>query len=446
MASKFKTFFVFLGDLAALYGSLAIALLIRYGNAEFGKAFGKHVIPFTLIFVFWILIYYLIDFYEIKNLKNDIAFFRSFFVSLVINVVIAIIFFYVLPFYGITPKTNLLIFIVVFTAIELVWRYSFNSLNAKFSPPENVLLIDSGQNNGFAEELINHLNKNPQLSYKIAVHIKDGAENYDAEKFSQLIKTNSIETVIIPTHLEHQIKFSKIIYKNISSEINVMNFAEFYELIFKKVPLCELEEAWFLENLLKKGSSYDPIKSLIDFILSLIAFVIFLPFTIIIAVSTKVTSKGPIIYKQERTGKNENPFMLYKFRTMIVGAEKNGAQWSQPGDSRITKFGKILRYTHLDELPQLINVLKGNVSFVGPRPERPEFVGKLKEQIPYYEIRHLVKPGITGWAQINYRYGASVEDAIEKLQYDIYYLKNKSMLLDLLIVLKTIKLFFVNLK
>ena len=140
--------------------------------------------------------------------------------------------------------------------------------------------------------------------------------------------------------------------------------------------------------------------------------------------------------------------MLYKFRTMNVGAEKNGAQWKTSGtvDPRLTPIGRILVASHLDELPQLLNIIKGELSFVGPRPERPEFVKVLAEKIPYYDIRHLVKPGVTGWAQINYRYGASIEDSYEKLQYDIYYIKNRSIILDAAIILKTIKSFFVNKK
>ncbi|MFA4827508.1 MAG: sugar transferase, partial [Candidatus Shapirobacteria bacterium] len=179
-------------------------------------------------------------------------------------------------------------------------------------------------------------------------------------------------------------------------------------------------------------------------ILSLVLFSVILPISLIIFLLIKLTSKGPAIYKQIRTGKKENEFILYKFRTMYLDAEKHGPQWSRENDARITPVGKILRYTHLDELPQLINIIKGDISFVGPRPERPEFVAILKEKIPYYEIRHLVEPGVTGWAQINYRYGSSIEDAYEKLQYDIYYLKNRSFVLDFLIVLKTIKSVFSN--
>lgn len=154
----------------------------------------------------------------------------------------------------------------------------------------------------------------------------------------------------------------------------------------------------------------------------------------------KLDSPGPVIFKQKRVGENEKIFVLYKFRTMRNDAEKgSGAVWAKKNDPRVTRIGKFLRKTRLDELPQLFNVLKGDMSFVGPRPERPEFVEKLKEIIPYYSERHFVKPGVTGWAQVRYPYGASVEDAVEKLRYDLFYIKNLSMFLDLYIVFETFK-------
>jgi len=165
---------------------------------------------------------------------------------------------------------------------------------------------------------------------------------------------------------------------------------------------------------------------------------------ILIAILVAVTSSGPAIYKQVRVGKNGRHFTLYKFRTMRQDAEKQGAQWATKGDARATPVGKFLRASHLDELPQLANIIRGDISFVGPRPERPEWVEKLEKQIPYYEARLLVKPGISGWAQLNHRADLALEDVKEKLQYDIYYLKNRSLILDLAIIVKTIKTFFVN--
>lgn len=445
MISKFQTFFAFIGDLAVLYGSLSLSLYLRYGKAGFSDAYNAHLIPFSFIFLFWVIVFYIFDFYEIKSLKNSAAFLKNFSLALLTNGLIAIVFFYLLPFYGITPKTNLLIFAIVFAVLELLWRYLFNLMNTQLKSPEKVLLINYGEKNGLAEELTAYLKANPQIGYEIAYQLKD-ANSYDTEGLSRLIQDNEIKTIVIPTHLQEKIRLSKLVYNNLSLGIDVMNFAEFYELVFKKVPLSELEEAWFLENLIKKAFFYDAFKNSLDFVFALLAFIVFLPFTILISVISKISSSGPVIYKQTRVGVKEKKFTLYKFRTMRVDAEKDGAKWAQQNDPRITRLGKILRYTHLDELPQLINVLKGELSFVGPRPERPEFVKELKEKIPYYEIRHLAKPGITGWAQINYRYGASVEDAFQKLQYEIYYLKNKSLFLDLLIILKTLKLFFINLK
>jgi len=177
--------------------------------------------------------------------------------------------------------------------------------------------------------------------------------------------------------------------------------------------------------------------------LAFIFSVVFLPIAALIAVLIKITSKGPVIFKQQRMGKNDKIFWLYKFRTMRI--EMEGPLWTTENDNRLTPIGKILRFSHLDEIPQLINVLKGNIAFVGPRAERIELVEQYKK-LPYYEIRHIIKPGFTGWAQISYRPSASLEEAFEKLKYDIHYIKNRSLFLDLLIIFKTVRLLFAKVK
>jgi len=164
-----------------------------------------------------------------------------------------------------------------------------------------------------------------------------------------------------------------------------------------------------------------------------------LPLMALIGLLTKLDSAGPVFFRQERVGENGRIFTLFKFRTMVADAEKDtGPVWAQNADPRVTRLGRVLRRTGMDEIPQLFNVLQGDMSFVGPRPERPHFVAELQEKIPYYSQRLAVKPGITGWAQVRYGYGATIEDAVEKLQYDLYYIKNMSIFLDLLIVLSTI--------
>jgi len=181
-------------------------------------------------------------------------------------------------------------------------------------------------------------------------------------------------------------------------------------------------------------------KQIVSFSVSLLLLLICLPLFPLIALLIKLDSDGPVFFRQERVGQDGRTFSLLKFRSMRQDAEqKTGPVWARPDDNRVTRVGRLLRRTRLDEVPQLINVLKGDMDLVGPRPERPKFVQDLSSAIPFYALRHCIKPGITGWAQINYGYGSSVEDAIEKLQYDLFYIKNISWALDLLIVLNTIK-------
>ncbi|MEQ8494877.1 MAG: exopolysaccharide biosynthesis polyprenyl glycosylphosphotransferase, partial [Gammaproteobacteria bacterium] len=180
-------------------------------------------------------------------------------------------------------------------------------------------------------------------------------------------------------------------------------------------------------------------KRILDILASLLLLLGTLPVMLVTAVAIFLESGGPVLYRQERVGHRGKLFMLYKFRSMRQDAEAGGAVWARQNDTRVTRVGAFIRKTRIDELPQLLNVLKGDMSFVGPRPERPEFVTELARAIPYYELRHYVKPGITGWAQILYPYGASINDAREKLQYDLYYLKNYSIFLDINILLQTVQ-------
>ena len=210
-----------------------------------------------------------------------------------------------------------------------------------------------------------------------------------------------------------------------------------------KISLGDIDEGWVLCNISQeKRLLHRSLKRILDLSVGLCGAVVFSILLPIVMLLIKIDSNGSIFYKQERIGKDGEGFYLYKFRTMVNDAEKNGPEWSRDGDSRITRVGNILRKTHIDELPQFINVLAGSLSVVGPRPERPVFVDMLKSKISFYNTRHTVKPGITGLAQIRYPYGSSVEDAMRKLEYDLYYIKNRSVLLDLSIILKTARIIF----
>jgi len=224
--------------------------------------------------------------------------------------------------------------------------------------------------------------------------------------------------------------------------VYVYSIADYCEQFWQKIPPAYVQDDWFaftsgfniLHNRIKAK-----LKQLIDISVGAAMIVVSLPITIPTALAIKVSSPGPIFYSQVRTGLNGKKFRVYKFRSMRQDAESKGVQWAQKKDPRITKVGAFIRMTRIDELPQLWNVFKGEMSLVGPRPERPEFDMQLREQIPYYDVRYLVKPGITGWAQVCYPYGASVEDAYQKVAYDLYYIKNYSLLMDFSIAIKTLR-------
>jgi exopolysaccharide biosynthesis polyprenyl glycosylphosphotransferase len=224
--------------------------------------------------------------------------------------------------------------------------------------------------------------------------------------------------------------------------IPVYDLKNFYKTLWHKFPPNLLQDTWFAFGQgfgLVSDRTTQKVKLVTDLIFAALLLLALSPLMIATALAIKIDSPGPIFYSQWRTGLHGEPFRIYKFRSMAQDAEKYGAQWAKTKDPRITRVGYWLRLLRIDELPQLLNVLRGEMSFIGPRPERPEFDCELDKQIPYYSLRYLVKPGITGWAQVIYPYGASVKDAYEKLSYDLYYIRNYSIWLDLFIILKTIR-------
>jgi sugar transferase (PEP-CTERM system associated) len=219
----------------------------------------------------------------------------------------------------------------------------------------------------------------------------------------------------------------------------VLDLPAFFERQTGILPLESINASWmiFAEGF-TTGSTRDVVKRLFDLLVSSVFLLLFMPLMALTALLIRLESKGPIFYTQERVGQFGKPFTIYKFRSMFANAEKDGLPvWARQKDDRTTRVGRFIRRTRIDELPQVVNVFLGHMSFVGPRPERPYFVNELAAQIPYYHARHSVKPGITGWAQVRFCYGASVEDAMNKLQYDLYYVKNHSLFLDFMILLQT---------
>lgn len=267
------------------------------------------------------------------------------------------------------------------------------------------------------------------------------SENLPDYDLKNLLK-QELTTVILGSNvIESNLTLKAQIEALKKAGTNIISATEFYERHLLKIPVHIIDSNWFndevgIESL--KNPTTDRIKRLTDVVLAIVIGAITLPLIIITYFIVKLDSNGPAFYTQLRTGENNKVFKIFKFRSMKTDAEINGVQWAAQNDPRITRIGHILRKTRIDELPQLWNILKGDMSFVGPRPERPEFNEKLQAQLPHYQLRHAIKPGLTGWAQVMYPYGASVEDSKEKLQYELYYMKNRSFFQDMAIILKTV--------
>jgi exopolysaccharide biosynthesis polyprenyl glycosylphosphotransferase len=435
-----KRFLLFLGDIAVLYSALFLALLVRYGRG-FDSKLDMHVLPFGFIFIVWILVFYIANLYELGLSKNNLEFFSALFYSIAINSVISIAFFYLIPFLGITPKTNLIIFAALFTILESSWRYGFNNLIAKSGNKNNTLIIGA---NPQSQDLYDFLLANPQLGYG-ALGIIDVEDGRALGILENLIKQKNVSTLILSPSVYKIPQIIDVFYRLLGFKINFHNLPDFYERVTGKIPLGAIDQNWFLGNLSEgKKRGYEAGKRIFDLIFSFSSGVVSLFLFPFIVLAIKLNSAGPILIRQKRVGKFGKNFTMVKFRTMVANApdgsaeRDTGAVWTLEKDPRITKVGRFLRKTRLDELPQLWNVLRGEMSFVGPRAERPEFHEELKEKVPFYEERYLIKPGLSGWAQIKFRYGSSVGDAAEKLQYDLYYIKNRTFFLDLGIILKTI--------
>ncbi len=437
---RIKKILLVLSDIFILYLSLFLTLVARYGYPGFETALPAHIAPFSLIFVVWLVILYLTDLYKPVTLRSSFTLFRAVALAIILGGLISMGAFYLFAgIFELTPKTNL----IIFSGIVFILMYAWRSAVGKFTA-RNALSVALIGDSPAVQETVDHLAKNPQSGYRIAVHLK----NLDGENTEEIvadIKAKNVSLIAVQTKLLKEPKTAKLAYRLLPLKVNTMEFTDFYEAVFQKVPLEEIGEDWFVKNLEMRRPFYDAMKRTFDILLAVIAGIICIPFAVFAALLVGGTSRGPMIFSQKRSGQNGRVFKLYKFRTMRTwqGGADGTPAWTEKNDPRITPVGHFLRFTHLDEIPQLLDILKSDISFIGPRPEREE-LAKTFSQFPYYEMRHIVRPGLTGWAQVNYRPSASLEEAYEKLKYDIYYVKNRSFFLDLLIVIKTIKYIFIN--
>ncbi|GJL81743.1 MAG: exopolysaccharide biosynthesis protein [marine bacterium B5-7] len=349
-------------------------------------------------------------------------------------------------------RGNLPLGLVVFGVWASVLRYLAQIALNRFTRDPNWIvignsergraLIDDQSRSAMGGKLLPLTTSEHDLDY---IHIETTAESLKISAQQGTMFEGKAAGIILAT--------DEVLPKNLVSQlmharlggITILEVADYYEQFLLRLPVMQLKDGWFAMSqgfALLQHDVQLKIKRILDILAASFGLILFAPVFLIVAVLVRTTSQGPAFYSQVRSGRLDREFRLHKFRTMVTNAEENGPQWAQNNDPRITPIGRLLRKTRIDELPQLWNVLVGQMSFIGPRPERPDFNRELKKQIPYYDLRHLVNPGITGWAQVMYPYGASVQDSRKKLEYDLYYIKNYSLAFDLYIALRTVRVVF----
>lgn len=442
-------------DAALAVAALYSAMLARLGKSEVtGILYDVQTLYITAVFVAVILFSSnLMEAYDFdKNIRKR---------EIVVNILFGTItsFFLLSLVYYLDPDLILgrgviIISLSIFAILQTCWHaiYLIGHNDQRFL--RRVLVLGTGQHAAQIGDLAASNNRNFSLAGYASCNSNGMAENRreeisvprdlivgSADDLMSATTKAKADTIVVALSERRGVFPLKDVLMCKMNGVEVMDAPTFYELVQGKLMLESITPSWIIfSSGFRRTNVFSICKRGLDIFLSVVGLLLTLPFFPLIAFAIKLDSRGPVFFKQLRVGNREKPFMLYKFRTMRQDAEAGtGAIWSSKDDPRITKLGKFLRNSRIDELPQLYNVLIGNMSFVGPRPERPEFVEKLKQVIPYYSKRHFIKPGLTGWAQVRYSYGSSVEDAIEKLRYDLYYIKNICPSLDTLIFFETIK-------
>lgn len=369
------------------------------------------------------------NFYEPHHIKVDLFELRRIILAIAVCLVVGFLLFYLVAF-PVSPKTNLIILSIVFGVGFSLWRQIFfNIFASNFKKRIGVV--------GATPELeafISEIQKNPHIGY---TYIKT---------FSNFAEAIAQQETIDALVYGHELTGPEIELAS-RAVFEIINGREAFEQILHKIPVSTITDRVALEILEKKDSSiYASIRRIYECVFAVFVLVITLPFTLIAVSAVLIEDGFPLFYKQKRVGQKNVPFNIIKIRSMKKNAEEAGAQWAEKNDDRVTRTGRIIRTLHIDEIPQMFNILAGQIALVGPRAERPEFVSVLEKEIPYYFLRQTIKPGFTGWAQIKFRYARSVVDSQSKFEYDLYYLKNRNLTLDIGILIKTAQIVFTHIE
>ncbi|MBI4121465.1 MAG: sugar transferase [Candidatus Ryanbacteria bacterium] len=433
----YRKLLLVIGDLALFWAGLLVTLSVRYGITRLDRALlPLHIVPFSIVFAVWLVVFYIAGLYDFRAVRSYQTTLKLLASAMATGGVIAIMLFYFVPAFTITPRTNLIIDIFLSTALLALWRSLVIFAN-KNTSKIRVMLVGQSPDIAEIEETIHTI---PELGYKVVSRFEQIPDDIASH-----VNPINTDMVVAPREAQSHTALVQALYESLGKRVRFVDATRFYEELFGKIPVSLISKMWFLENIAEAEKNFfEAAKRAVDIVLSLPLGILALALFPFVSLAIRLDTEGPIFIRQKRVGKLGRVYTHYKYRTMRAlspegHAELNGVEWTQKGDERVTRVGKFLRSTRIDELPQIWNILKGELSFVGPRPERPEFVENLRKEIPYYDVRHLVRPGLSGWAQINppYYY-ASLEDTYLKLQYDLYYIKNRDWGLDIAIALKTL--------
>lgn len=434
---------MFFIDIAFCISSLFLALFIKYNKCPTFQEYLIHLKIFIPVIISWVLGMYIFYLYSIDVYLPAYKLLFRMFCCYLISAIIGISYFYVFST-RLTPKRILLIYNSLVLGLLFMWHLLCKKFFTNKYFKNKFIFI------GYTPDVksLLELTKIKYYGNFIFEGIYDENSKYATIKTEQeleeyLFKRN-IKTVVITSKYKLTPSLSNMLMDAMGNKTVFYSLPDFYELIARKIPISSISEGWILNNISKAECIiYKSIKRAADIIFSILILFITSPIWLLSTFIIPLESKGPVIFKQKRLGLHSKEFILYKFRSMRE--ENNTYKYTTENDSRITKFGNFMRKTRIDEIPQLINILKGDMSLIGPRPERPEYAIELQKQIPFYNQRLIVRPGITGWDQVSGEYHSpSTEDTYKKLQNDLYYIKNSSLSLDFSIAMKTIATMFMR--
>ena len=434
---------VFTGELLLISGSMAFVLHRYSPEGELSTAVWKGAIVSSLC----LLCLYYNDLYDLTVVRTNREVFIRLLQSVGSALILIALLYLAVPWLVVADGASLPAFAIFLTGI-LAWRLAFNHVARLHSFGERLLIVGTDATaqtiarqilaqQDFAYEIVGFIDEDPSRNMEAVLNSRIVGTPADIER---LVARHAVDRLVVGmADRRGRLPVRELLRAKLRG-VRVEDVNSVYERLTGKLLVEDLRPSWLIFSDDFRASRFTrQSKRFFDTLLALVGLVLSAPFVLLTALAVWLESDGPILYRQDRVGENGRVFTLYKFRSMRQDAENGTPIWARPIDDRVTRIGRFIRQTRLDELPQLWNVLRGDMSFVGPRPERPFFVAQLAEQIPFYEQRHAVKPGITGWAQVKYRYGASLEDSLEKLRYDLYYVKHLSLPFDVTILFDTVK-------